>query len=106
MYIEKAITMLDAILLNPYVQEYAGANYTCSFCGNLRGREHDGACESREYLLIREKMLREHVAIEEAVDASLSCLFHGRKPTKEEFSRAAKAFRDLELAQTPPAGSP
>jgi hypothetical protein len=101
-YIQDLFDVAHSVLFNPWV--YEKDDLVCRFCGTSHP-DHSDACPSVRFLSIREKAWKEKQALEEAVESSLGCIFHGRKPTREEFARAVNAFRELEIAQTPPGGS-
>lgn len=106
MYITDLFDVAHSVFSDPWIFENSDFYpKICRFCG-VGYPDHNNQCASVRFFNIREKAWKEKQALEEVVESSLDCLFHGQKPTHNQFMRAANAFRELEIAQMPPEGSP
>ena len=58
--IEKAnnelISLCDEYFLEYYIQQYAGANHECMYCGAYQGKSHTSLCPITIYKGIKEKL--------------------------------------------------
>ena len=99
MHLREVLDICDSAFLSPFVHRVRSGIPFCKFCGEYEYDGHKDICHVVRFTKHREKALIEYQTLEEVADASLNCLFHGRLPTEEEAGRAAKAFRDLEIAQ-------
>ena len=53
---EELIKLCDEYFEHYWIQQYAGARYTCFYCGIMRGEEHKSNCPIPRYKEIKDKM--------------------------------------------------